>query len=476
MKFLKRLASVAVAVVMTISTAVGAFAQDGLLTGSEYREYNASVKTVATPKANYASGDYDKTLNVKLTCSTSGARIFYTTDGTDPTYYSDIYSDPIRIKADDGQVTIRAFAVKTGWEDSEIAEFTYYVEEPEVLAVTYMEIYREPSRRTYSKGETLNLTGGKISVTYEDGTYKNIDMTQSMVSGFNSNTAGEKIITVTYEGFTDTFKVTVKEGYDFDNTDAGSENEPPAGGSTSTEEQPEEKEDERPQISGSTAKGWSAIEEELAARKAKSTVTIMLNGAVTVPDGVIRAAAKNDLILSFYIDETFKWKLNTANIDKETIIPYMGLGIRTSAMYIPSLPLLSGRGVEMARFHINSDNKLNADIVKNFGTGNKGKYACLYRYDSEANVLVALDNVKISSSGEVWLTPDISGDYLIYIDDETNMRGDLDSNLLVNAMDAAVFMNALIYGTIPDDDKWDVNGDGAVNALDAAQILKLSVQ
>ena len=474
MGIFKRIASIAAAVVVAVTTAVGAFAHEGLLTGSEYREYGAAVKTVAAPKANYASGDYDKTLNVKLTCSTSGARIFYTTDGSEPTYFSDIYSDPIRIKAGDGQVTIRAFAVKTGYDDSETVEFTYYVEEPEVLSVAYMEIYKEPSKKSYYKGDTLSLTGGKISVTYEDGTYKNIDMTQSMVSGFNSNTAGVKTITVTYEGFTDTFTVTVKEGYDRDSTDAGSENETPVSGGTVTEET--EEEDERPQISGSTVKGWSAIEEELAGRTEKSTVTIMLNGAVTVPDGVIRAAAKNDLILSFYVDESFKWRLNTALIDKDTIIPYMGLGIRTSAIYIPSVPLLSGRGEEAARFHINSDNKLGADISMNFGKENKGRYACLYRYDSTSNSLVMLDNVKISSSGEAILTPDISGDHLVFIDDETDMLGDIDSNLLVNALDAAKFMKALVSGTVPDDDKWDVNGDGMINALDAAQILRISVQ
>ncbi len=474
MRFLKRLAAVAAVVVMALTTAVGVFAQEVLIAESEYIEDGATIKTVAAPKSNYASGDYDKTLNVRLTCSTGGARIFYTTDGTEPTYYSDIYSEPIRIKADDGIVTIRAFAVKTGYEDSETVEFTYSVYEPEVLGVTYMEIYREPSKKSYFKGDTLNLTGGKIAVTYEDGTYENISMTQSMVSGFNSNTAGDKIITVTYEGFTDTFKVTVKEGYDRDNTDAGSENEPASGG-TVPEEEPEE-EDMRPQISGSTAKGWDAIEAELASRSAKSTVTIMLNGAVTVPDGVIRAAAKNDLVLSFYIDETYKWKLNTALINKDTIIPYVGLGIRTSAIYIPSVPLNSGRGVEVARFHINSDNKLGADIVLNLGSGNKGKYACLYRYDSESNKLIRLDNVKISSSGQAVLVPDISGDHLIYVDDETDIPGDLDSNLLVNALDAAMFMKALVSGGIPDDVKWDVNSDGAINALDAAQILKLSVR
>lgn len=475
MKFLKRFAAAAAAVVVAFTASVSVFAEDALLTGEEYREYGAAVRTAAAPKANYKSGEYDCTIYVKLTCSTSGARIFYTTDGSEPTYYSDIYSEPIRVREADGMVTIRTFAVKTGYEDSETVEFTYTVTEPEKLEVTYMEIYKEPSKKTYNKGDVLSLTGGKISVTYEDGTYKNIDMTESMVSGFNSNTAGMKHVTVTYEGFSDTFSVKVNEGFDNDRTNAGKENEPTASAPVTKDEEEGDKDDTHPQISGSSVVGWSSIEKALSEKASGANVTILLNGEVTVPDTVIRAAAKKDIVLTFTGDDGYKWKLDTSKINKDTIIPYMGLGIRSSAIYIPSVPVNALRGTEAARLHINSDNKLCAGLLVNVGSNNKDRFAALYRYDSTANTMLQLGNARIGSSGEVQFVPDISGDYVVFVDKSTSVVGDLDNNLLVNALDASVLMRALVYASVPDDVKYDVNGDGFVNALDAAEILRRSV-
>lgn len=473
MKFLKRFAAAAAAVVVAFTASVSVFAEDALLTGEEYREYGAAARTAAAPKANYKSGEYDCTIYVKLTCSTSGARIFYTTDGSEPTYYSDIYSEPIRVREADGMVVIRAFAVKTGYEDSETVEFTYTVAEPEEPAVIYMEIYRDPTKTTYNKGDELSLYGGKIAVTYEDGTYKNIDMTRSMVSGFNSNTAGTKLVTVTYEGFSDTFTVKVNEGFDNDRTNAGKENEPAVSRPEADEEDVDD--DAHAQISGSSVVGWSSIEKALSEKAAGANVTILLNGAVTVPDTVVRAAAKKDIVLTFSGDEGYKWKLDTSKINKDTIIPYMGLGIRGSAIYIPSVPVNALRGTEAARLHINSDNKLRAGLLVNVGSNNKGSFATLYRYDSTANTMLQLGNVRIGSSGEVQFVPDISGDYVVFVDKSTSVVGDLDNNLLVNALDASVLMRALVYASVPDDVKYDVNGDGFVNALDAAEILRRSV-
>ncbi len=472
MRYIRRFAAVIIAVVTAAALAVGAAAQD-IQFGEVYAEYGAAnLRAVAAPRANYDSGDYEETINVRLTCSTSGARIFYTTDGSIPNYYSDIYSESIRIKPSEGTVVIRAFAVRTGYEDSAMVEFTYNMSEPVELAVTYMEIYRNPTKTNYSKGDTLSLTGGKISVTYEDRTYENIPMTQSMVSGFNSNTAGEKEITVYYEGFTDTFTVYVREGYESGSgTDTGATSPKPS----TTPSDEEEDTDELPQISGSTLTGWSSIEKELATKPSQNSVTIMLNGAVSVPDSVIRAAAKNDLRLTFVTDEGYKWYLNTSAINKDTIIPKVGLGIRVSPIYIPGMLTNNTEGTEAARFHVNSENKLGAELLLNVGAENKEGFAALYRYDSVTNSLIFTDNARISSSGATRLAPELGGDYVVFISTTTVIRGDLDDNLIVNALDAALFMKTLVNGDIPENDKWDVNSDGMINALDAAAILKKSV-
>ena len=63
----------------------------------------------------------------------------------------------------------------------------------------------------YFVGDALDVTGGKVTLTYADQTTKVIDLTAAMVSGFDSATAGEKALTVTYEGKTATYTVQISE-------------------------------------------------------------------------------------------------------------------------------------------------------------------------------------------------------------------------------------------------------------------------
>ena len=68
-----------------------------------------------------------------------------------------------------------------------------------------------PTKLDYKYGESLDLTGGTIEVTKESGAKEIINMTSSMVSGYNSKTIGNQILRVTYEGITQQFSVNVKD-------------------------------------------------------------------------------------------------------------------------------------------------------------------------------------------------------------------------------------------------------------------------
>lgn len=68
------------------------------------------------------------------------------------------------------------------------------------------------AKTTYEVGDTLDLTSGKITVSYNNGTSVDIDINGTMIEGFDSTTAGEKTVTVKYSGFTTSFKVTVSKG------------------------------------------------------------------------------------------------------------------------------------------------------------------------------------------------------------------------------------------------------------------------
>lgn len=71
-----------------------------------------------------------------------------------------------------------------------------------------------PTKTEYEVGEDLDLTGLKVTAHYSDGTEKELEAGSYEVTGFDSATAGEKTVTVTYEGKTAEFKVTVKKAVD----------------------------------------------------------------------------------------------------------------------------------------------------------------------------------------------------------------------------------------------------------------------
>lgn len=78
--------------------------------------------------------------------------------------------------------------------------------------VSNIEIKQLPNI-TYMKGEELDLTSGQLTITYDDGTTKNIwmDNNEIIVTGYDKDTVGAQTITLTYKEKTITFQVTVNE-------------------------------------------------------------------------------------------------------------------------------------------------------------------------------------------------------------------------------------------------------------------------
>ncbi len=79
---------------------------------------------VATPAFSPDPGIYSTDQNVVLSCSTPGAVIRYTTNESDPTENSPVYSTPIPASSD---ITIKAKAFKTGWIESDPATGKYII-------------------------------------------------------------------------------------------------------------------------------------------------------------------------------------------------------------------------------------------------------------------------------------------------------------------------------------------------------------
>ncbi len=87
----------------------------------------AGSSRVATPTVNPGSGSYLYSQNVTISCSTAGATIRYTINGSEPTSSSTQYTGPISV---DSSRTIKAKAFKSGMAESYTASATYTISAP----------------------------------------------------------------------------------------------------------------------------------------------------------------------------------------------------------------------------------------------------------------------------------------------------------------------------------------------------------
>ena len=80
-----------------------------------------------TSPITFSTSSFIGGATVQILCSTSGASIYYTTDGTEPTSASMAYSAPFEITKN---TTIKAIAVKEGLLDSDVATVTISIALP----------------------------------------------------------------------------------------------------------------------------------------------------------------------------------------------------------------------------------------------------------------------------------------------------------------------------------------------------------
>jgi len=80
---------------------------------------------VATPVFSPSGGSYENSISVLISCSTAGATIRYTTNGSEPNSNSNVYSEQISINS---TTTIKARAFKAGWVSSAISIAIYNID------------------------------------------------------------------------------------------------------------------------------------------------------------------------------------------------------------------------------------------------------------------------------------------------------------------------------------------------------------
>lgn len=101
--------------------------QPGIYNGAyelgEAQLVSRTAPAVAVPTFSPAADTYTRTQNVTISCTTEGASIYYTTDGTDPTSSSTAYTGAIPVSESQ---TIKAIAIK-GADVSLVATATYTI-------------------------------------------------------------------------------------------------------------------------------------------------------------------------------------------------------------------------------------------------------------------------------------------------------------------------------------------------------------
>ncbi len=124
----------------------------------------------ATPMFSPKVGKYTSAQSVTITDATSGAVIYYTTDGTTPTTKSTQYTEAIAVSETE---TIKAIAAATGYANSAVASATYTI----VAATPVL----SPKAGRYKSSQSVTITDttpGAVIYYTTDGTTPTTKSTQ----------------------------------------------------------------------------------------------------------------------------------------------------------------------------------------------------------------------------------------------------------------------------------------------------------
>lgn len=191
--------------------------------------FSASMEEgkLSAPQASIATGEVvAKDTRLVLTGEEDSA-VYYTLDGTFPDTESTLYTEPISIVED---ITVKAVAVKEGYEDSDIVEFSYTVAEDVSLRYTVTFASEDGTillAQSVLKNEKIELPEASVKEGYLlEGWYKeaecenkwdfeNDTVTQDLTlfAKWTENTAGTCTVSFEMQGYgTQIDPVTVQIG------------------------------------------------------------------------------------------------------------------------------------------------------------------------------------------------------------------------------------------------------------------------
>lgn len=121
-------------------------------------KFGKNPLTISSDKAN---GTYSDTINVTLSASKDDSDIYYTTDGTDPTTSSTLYTVPITV---DKTMKIKAIAVN-GSETSSIVTYSYIISSAVNNSPTWLQTFEGQDAESAAFTPSASNTKAELSET-----------------------------------------------------------------------------------------------------------------------------------------------------------------------------------------------------------------------------------------------------------------------------------------------------------------------
>lgn len=111
----------------------------------------------ATPTFSPVAGSYATAQSVTISCATGGATIYYTLDGTDPSFSSPVYTSPITVNVTE---TIKAIADVSPYKTSAVGSAAYTITTAAAATPTF-----SPAAGTYATAQTVSISCSTPSST-----------------------------------------------------------------------------------------------------------------------------------------------------------------------------------------------------------------------------------------------------------------------------------------------------------------------
>lgn len=91
------------------------------------RTFTINYAQLSLVDSNYESNTYNNDLEIELSHEEDDTIIYYTTDSSEPTIESEVYTNPIILEGDNSNLTIKTFATKSGMKKSDTKTINYEI-------------------------------------------------------------------------------------------------------------------------------------------------------------------------------------------------------------------------------------------------------------------------------------------------------------------------------------------------------------